>query len=120
VFAHDVHIGLAVLSIAAVALAVIEAAVRALRATPPGRLAEATSSIVVVVLGMTAAAGLAMLVRGERPSESLHLVYALLAFALIPVGDSLMASGQSRRRGLARLLAAVVTLGVVARLFATG
>jgi hypothetical protein len=115
-----VHVAFAVLSIAVVALAVIEAAVRALRGTPPGRLAEATSSIVVVVLGMTAAAGLAMFVRGERPSESLHLFYALLAFALIPVGDSLTASGQPRRRGLGRLFAAVVALGVLARLFATG
>jgi hypothetical protein len=120
VFADDVHVTLAALSAAAVVVAVIEAAVRAFRGTPPGRLAESALSIVVVVLGMTAAAGLAMLVRGERPSESLHLLYSLLAFALIPVGDSLTASGQPRRRGLARLLAAVVTLGVLARLFATG
>jgi hypothetical protein len=83
-------------------------------------VSRALSATVVIAFGMTAAGGLAMLVRGERPRESLHLVYAALAFALLPLGDSLAARAQPRRRAMARLLAAVLTLGVIARLFATG
>jgi hypothetical protein len=78
------------------------------------------SAIVVVVTGMTAAAGLGTFVRGERPSELLHFVYAALAFVLIPLGDSVAGAASPRRRAVARLLAALVTLGAIARLFATG
>ncbi len=38
----------------------------------------------VILLGMTAAGGLALLVGGQRPKEFLHLVYALLALGLVP------------------------------------
>jgi hypothetical protein len=74
----------------------------------------------VVIIGMTAAGGLAMLALGERPKGSLHLVYAVLASVLVPVGDSLSVGANPRRRALMRLIAVLVTLGVVARLFATG
>jgi hypothetical protein len=33
--------------------------------------------------------GLALLLDGRRPKEWLHLVYALLAFGLVPLADSL-------------------------------
>ncbi len=78
------------------------------------------SAIVVIGVGVTAAGGLAMLARGERPREFLHYVYAALAFGLIPIGDSLAARASPRRRAAARFLAVLVALGVVTRLFATG
>jgi hypothetical protein len=119
-FAHDLHVSLAVGSIVAISAAAIEGAGRALLDRPPGRPSAALSSIALVLLGMTSAAGLAMLVRGERPKEALHLVYAVLAFALIPLADSLTVRAPLRRGALARLVAALLALAVIARLFATG
>ena len=119
-FAHDLHVILAVVSTVGAIMAGVEAAVRAVLRRPPGRTSGAISAIAVIALGMTAAGGLAMLVRGERPNESLHFVYAGLAFVLLPLGDSLATHAEPRRRAAVRLLAAVLTLGVIARLFATG
>jgi len=97
-----------------------EGAARLVRAQPPGRLASAGSGAVVVLLGMTAAGGLALLLGGRRPTEWLHLVYALLALGLVPLADALAAQASPRRRALARLLGALVAVVVIARLFATG
>lgn len=119
-FAHDVHVSLAVVTVVVMAVTAIEAAVRMVTGRPPGRFSAATSTITVVVVGMTAAGGLAMLTSGKRPGEFLHFIYAAVVFALIPFGDSLAARADPRRRAVARLLAALVALGVIARLFATG
>jgi len=77
-------------------------------------------SLSLVLIGMTAAAGLAMLVRSERPRESLHFVYAIVAFGLVPVADSFATSASPRRKALVRLVGGVIAIGVLARLFATG
>jgi hypothetical protein len=77
-------------------------------------------SAVAILLGMTIAGGLALLAGGQRPKEFLHLVYALLAFGLVPLADSLAAQASPRRRALARLGGALIAAGVIARLFATG
>jgi hypothetical protein len=119
-FAHDLHLILAAASVAAVLVAGVEAALRALVGRPGGRLASVASGLVLVLIGMTGAGGLAMLVQGARPRELLHYVYAMLAFGLIPVVDSMTARIEPRRRGLARLAAALVALVLIARLFATG
>jgi hypothetical protein len=119
-FAHDLHVSLAVATVVAMVGAAIEAGGRAVTGRPPGRLAAAMSAILIVVVGMTAAGGLAMLVRGERPKEFLHFVYAAVAFVPIPIGDSLAAHASPRRRAAARFLTVLVALGVIARLFATG
>jgi hypothetical protein len=97
-----------------------EAAVRAVSAKPPGRFASVMLATAVILVGMTAAGGLAILTRGDRPREVLHFVYAAFAFVLIPVGDSLTMRATPRRRAVARFLAALIALGVIARLFATG
>jgi hypothetical protein len=120
VFAHDLHLILAFASIAVVAVAAAEGAARLVLARPPGRAAAAGSGMVAILLGMTAAGGLALLAGGQRPREWLHLVYALLAFALVPLADSLAAQATPRRRAVARLFGALVALVVIVRLFATG
>jgi hypothetical protein len=119
-FAHDLHVLLALASLAAIGLVTIEGAVRLARARPPGRAAAAGSSTVAILLGMTAAGGLALLVSGHRPKEFLHLVYALLALGLVPLADSLAVQARPRRRALARLGGALIAAGVIVRLFATG
>ncbi len=119
-FAHDVHLILAWGTAFAVAGVVVEGAVRSVLGRGPGRLAEAGVGLVLVLIGMTAAAGLAKLVRGERPAESLHFLYAALAFGLIPVTDSFGKRASPRGKALIRSAGALVALGVLARLFATG
>ncbi len=119
-FAYDLHVTLALASIVAMLLVAGEGAVRLVRAQPPAKAASAGWSAVAVLLGMTAAGGLALLAGGQRPKEFLHLVYALLALGLVPLADSLTAQASPRRRALARFLGALVAAGVIARLFATG
>jgi hypothetical protein len=119
-FAHDVHVALAWATAVAMAGVTVEAGLRTLRRRRPGRMAEVGSAVTLVVIAMTSAAGLAMLVRGDRPSQWLHVVYAILAFSLVPVADSLAAQRRPRARSLARLGGALVALGVIVRLFATG
>jgi hypothetical protein len=119
-FAHDLHVALAVATLVAMVVVAVEAALRAISGRAPGRFSGAISTIAVVAVAMTAAGGLAILTRGERPKEFLHFVYATVAFVLVPVGDSLTAAAGPRRRALARLLAALIALGVIARLFGTG
>lgn len=120
-FARDLHLALALASLAAMLLVAAEGAVRLVRASPPGRAAAVGSGAVAVLLGMTAAGGLALLLGGRRPTEALlHLVYTVLALGLVPLADALAAQASPRRRALARLLGALVALGVIARLFATG
>jgi len=114
------HVSLAVATYAIVAVAAIEAAVRVVTGRPPGRFSAAMTAITLVVVGMTAAGGLAILTRGERPREFLHFIYAVLVFALIPLGDSLTARASARGRAMTRLLAALLALIVIVRLFATG
>jgi len=84
VFAYDLHVTLALASIVAMLLVAGEGAVRLVRAQPPAKAASAGWSAVAVLLGMTAAGGLALLAGGQRPKEFLHLVYALLAFGAGP------------------------------------
>jgi hypothetical protein len=120
VFAHDLHLLLALASLTVMLLVAVEGAVRLVRARPPGRLAAAGSGTVTILLGMTAAGGLALLAGGRRPTEWLHLVYALVAFGLVPLADSLAVQASPRRQALARLLGGLVAAVVIVRLFATG
>ena len=66
------------------------------------------------------AGGLGLLIGGSGPKEPLHLVYGVLAFGSLPVASSLTRSASPRRQALASLLAAVVMLVLLARLFQTG
>jgi hypothetical protein len=119
-FAHHLHVTLAWITALAMVAVGLEAGVRAVRANAPGRFAETGLGVSLVLVGMTAAAGLAMLVRSERPSEALHYLYAILAFGLIPVTDSLALRASPRGKAWARMGGAVLALGVMARLLATG
>jgi peptidoglycan/LPS O-acetylase OafA/YrhL len=108
VFPRDLHLTLALASLAAMLLVAGEGAVRLVWARPPGRLAAVGSGVVAVLVG------------GRRPKEWLRLVYALLAFGLVPLADALAAQASPHQRALAELLGALVAAGVIARLFATG
>jgi hypothetical protein len=71
------------------------------------------------MLGVTAAGGLGILVGGGSPRESLHLLYAVLAFAAVPVATSFARRSRPRREGIIVMVGAVVALVLVVRLFQT-
>jgi hypothetical protein len=120
-FASDLHVLLAGVTLLTLAAATAEGAARAARGRPAGAAAARTRAAVLLAVGLTAAGGLALLVAGHRPREWLHLVYAALAFGLIPTADNAASSLRSERsQALARLGGGVVALIVVLRLYATG
>jgi hypothetical protein len=119
-FAHDLHVLLTWATVVAMAALAPHAGVRVVRGREPGHIAEVGVGLALILIGMTAAAGLAMLARGERPREWLHLIYALVVFGLVPATDALTEHAPPRTKALARLAGAVVALAVIARLAATG
>jgi hypothetical protein len=94
VFAHDLHAALAAVAAIAIVAATVEGVVRA---RPPGAVAERTRAAALLAVAMTAAGGLALLAGGHRPAEWLHVVYAVLAFGLVPVADNAAAAVGSDR-----------------------
>lgn len=119
-FAHDLHVALASTTLVGFTAAAVEGGARAVHGREAGRAARAGLNVCVVLVAMTAAAGLAMLARGERPHEWLHALYALLAFGMVPAMDSMALHAGPRRQAWARFAGAVLASVVVARLFATG
>jgi hypothetical protein len=119
-FARDLHVLLTLASLAAIVVVTGEAAVRLVRGRPPGRLASRGLAVVLILVAMAAAGGLALLVGGHRPREWWHVMYAGFALAMIPLADSITLRAPARWKALARLIGALVALEVVVRLFQTG
>lgn len=120
-FARDLHVLLAIFTIAATTLATLEGAVRYARGIPAGVAAGRTRAAVVMSAAMTAAAGIALVISGKHPHEWLHLIYAALAFSLIPLADNAASTLNSNRgKALVRVGGGFTCLIVLTRLFATG
>jgi hypothetical protein len=119
-FAQDLHLVLAFTALVAMVVVTGDAVVRTVRGGPPGELASTGSKVLLVLLMMTAAGGLALLVGGHRPKELLHIMYAAVAFGPNPLADSLAARAAPHRKALTRLFAATIALVAVVRLFQTG
>ena len=117
---HALHLFLAWASAAVVALAGLEAGFRLARNQKPGTLSARLAESLLLILAVTAASGLGMFVVGARPHEILHLLYAALAFAAIPVTDMFAGRLSPRARALARIVAALIALVLIVRLFMTG
>jgi hypothetical protein len=103
-----------------VLLAGLEGAQRALRRLPAGAAAARLDGLVLLLVAVTAAGGLGLLVGGARPRELLHLVYAVVALAALPISTSVSTRWEPRRRGIATVIGALVGLAVIVRLFGTG
>jgi hypothetical protein len=119
-FAQDLHHLLAALSLLGMGTVIVEGATRLARGACPSRWASRTSGALLLLVGVTAAGGLALLLGGHRPREILHLLYAGLAFGAVPVADSLTRRASPRGRAVGRLAGGVTGLAVILRLFATG
>lgn len=115
------HVLLAILTTVAIVAATLEGATRIIRNRPAGNAAWRTLIAVLISAGVTALAGIALLISGEHPKEWLHLLYAALAFGLIPFADNASISiSNNRTRGLYRVVGGLVCLIVLTRLFVTG
>lgn len=115
------HIALAIMTTLTVLAATGEGAFRAIRKRPAGDAAFRTLLAVMISAGVTAIGGVALLISGEHPKEWLHLLYAALAFGLIPFADNASISiPNSRTRGIYRVVGGLVCLIVLTRLFVTG
>lgn len=81
---------------------------------------ERFQAAVVSLIVVGSASGLILLAIGARPAEGLHLLYSVVAIALVPLARSFV--GRAPARAIAGLLLAafVVLGGVVYRLFTTG
>lgn len=97
-----------------------QAALRAWRRSAPSPLTSRVETLLLLALVITSAGGLGLMAGGARPREPLHFVYAALALAALPVANSFAGRWEPRRLAVATLLAALVVLAVVARLFGTG
>lgn len=98
----------------------IEGAWRARRDAPRGPLAERAEQILLLAIVVTAAGGLGLFVSGARPTETLHFLYAVVGLGLLPVTGSLSRRWRPRAQGAATVVAALVVLVVILRLFQTG
>ncbi len=78
---------------------------------------QASAVALLIVAGVS---GLLMLATGARPTDGLHLLYAAIAVALIPLARSFLGGAGGRRAGALLLVAFVVLGALVYRLFATG
>lgn len=116
-----VHVALAIATSLAVLAATIEGAVRVISNRPAGDAAFRTLIAVMFSSAITALAGVALLISGKHPKEWLHLLYAALAFGLIPFSDNASRSVSSdRNRGWYRFVGGLVCILVLTRLLATG
>jgi hypothetical protein len=114
------HGTLAFVSAVVIAFTGVEGAVRAWVSRPPGILAARATALVLLLLAMTIAGGLGLWLSGRRPHESLHFIYALLAFGTIPIAHRLSNQAPPRTQGLVSVGVAVLGIGLIARLIATG
>lgn len=74
--------------------------------------------VAVLIIG-TASGGL-LLASGARPADLLHLLYAVIAIALIPLARSFLPRASGRGAAALMLMAFVVLGAVVYRLMTTG
>lgn len=75
--------------------------------------------LVVALFVVASVLGMGVLISGGQPNEGLHLVYAAIAMAALPLARSFVPA-TDRRAGIAALAAFVVLGFVLYRLFATG
>jgi hypothetical protein len=86
----------------------------------PGRLF--VGNLVWVVLAVAAAAltGAAVLLSSGPPADALHLLYGLLALALLPAAALVSAARPARQQAAAMAIACVVLAILLFRLVQTG
>ncbi|MBI3747316.1 MAG: hypothetical protein HY262_00480 [Chloroflexi bacterium] len=114
------HLVLAYLAVAGVAIGLAWSAFLVVTRRPGGPTFERLQAAVVAALIVGAASGLLRLASGARPADGLHLLYAAIAIGLIPLARSFTGRASGRGPAVFLLVAFVVLGAVLFRLFTTG
>jgi hypothetical protein len=114
------HLLIAQLAVALALLATVWSAALAVTRRPPGRLFLVNFLWVGLAIAVVALSGLFMLMLGHTPGDPLHLLYGALGTAAIPVAIAVGSQRPPRQQALAMLIASVVLLILLLRLFQTG
>jgi hypothetical protein len=101
-----------------VAILGLDAARRAWRGRS-GAGSDRLEAAVLITLVITSAGGLGMLIGGARPTEPLHVLYAILALGSLPLARSFSRRTDPRRSALIMLGAVAVAIVLIVRLFQT-
>lgn len=116
---NALHFLLAYAAVAGAAIGIGWSAIHLVTRRAGGPAFERLQATVLAVFIVGAASGLILLAAGGRPADGLHLLYAVVAIALIPLARSFL--GRGGRGPAAFMLVAFVALGgVLYRLFTTG
>ena len=115
-----IHQSLAYAIVAFTAVGIGWSVFLALTRRPGGPAFERFQAAVVSLLVVGGVSGLVLLATGARPTEGLHLLYAVVAIALIPLARSFLGRANARAAAGLLLVAFVVLGAVVYRLFTTG
>ncbi len=116
----SIHLYIAYAAVVGIAAGIGWTVVLAVSGRRGGPLFERFQAAVVSAIIVGAASGLLMLLSGARPADGLHLLYAVIAIALIPLARSFLGRASGRGAAALLLIAFVVLGGVLYRLFATG
>ncbi len=114
------HYWLAVVSVAAAVSLAVEAGWRAIRRRPAGRLADWFATLLLLALLIASAGGLGVALGGGAPAEPLHYLYAAIGIAIVPIGVVAVRRRSPRWAALGMVVAGLIAVVVIARLFQTG
>lgn len=81
---------------------------------------ERFQAAVVSLMIVASVSGLLLLLAGGKPADPLHLLYAVIAIAVIPLARSFLGRASHRRAALLMLAAFAAIGAVLYRLFTTG
>src|SRR5439155_3134230 len=99
---------------------VLVAAASAITARPLQPLLDRLILGELVALALAVAAGALLLVTGHRPSDPLHLLYAVAALAALPVARFAVPSLRAGRRRWVVVVGAVALVALPVRVWRTG
>ena len=91
----------------------------AVRKSDPPALALARK-VLAAITGLQVLVGVIQLATGDRPGDSLHLLYAGVALLIVPAASAFASEAPPGARAAALAAAALLMLAMVWRLYATG
>lgn len=117
---ETIHRLLAYAAVAATAVGIGWSLLLTFRGRAGGVAFERFQASAASLLIVAAASGLLLIVQGPQPREGLHLLYAVVAIALIPLARSFLGRAGPRRASAVLVVTFAVLGAVVYRLFTTG
>lgn len=116
----QIHRLVAYVAVAAIAAGIGWSLILAVAGRAGGPAFERFQAATASILIFAAASGLILLATGARPADGLHLLYAIVAIALIPLARSFVGGASARAAGVLYVAAFVVLGAIVYRLVTTG